>query len=361
MASESDSVIIHEKLPLYIKQRIIWGFLFLVFGVLVYIGYDQWYVPESSESEMVSLESFGLESLDDTEYSLNGTIYFTAQVKDEPQSFIGIHARSFSDDTGGLYSPYAARSFAKGFEQTEMYIANVLDTNDPDGWRVMWHNSFDGTEGLVEHTFGWNETDLTTSDTGLFAYSFQEEDKSESQSIADWKIAVHHFDGGIGPVIIDEAIEPHFSSDGNSLFYMKQDGIYRFDFASSTENLIFGNYTNLSTLDSFAFHTQTGTIIAAIVSWKIISVVQILNSDDVLEIGRIVTPGTVYRNPIFSPDGNHYAVQAMSEGGGISFEVRKINNQIPTYRQDISLYVPESVSLQTWLDTELIISNEFSE
>lgn len=360
MSPDTNPVVITEKMPSYMRRRIIYGLLLLGLALSGYFAYSMYLTQTTVGPTRVLFESFGLEEPIDSDFVLTGELYFTAQVADEPTSFLSIIQKSFDADTQGIHSPYMARSYAVSTLAEELFIANVEDPEDPDGWRVVWRNPNDGTEGYVNQTVGWNETDLTLSDTGVFAYSYQTEDNFESQNISDWNIAIHSLDGSV-TLSIEDAVEPQLSRDGEWLYYMKFDGIYRYSFASSSHELISDVYTNYSVLDDFVVDSRGETLLVTSAFQHMISVQSMIENESAVEIGRIVTPETIYRHPVISGDDNHYAVQALTADRLLQIEIRQLNSSNPVSVLPVNEYVPESVALQGWGLGNISISNEIVE
>ena len=117
-------------------------------------------------------------------------------------------------------------------------------------------------------------------------------------------------------LVMRQAAQPQWSPDGTSLLYLKDDGLYRYDTLASTERLVHGvagGGTGIGLESMFELspdgryllwsHPQNGLVVVSeIDSWQPFTY---------REIGRIQTEGTEYYWPVFSPDSQYYAIQAI--------------------------------------------------
>lgn len=368
MNPELEAVVVRDRRAFSTKDKFFVFFSALAVLVIVSIAGYWYYLAYIVVPTDASLESFGLEELAIEGAVPTGSIFYTAVIKEAEMFVPYVFRRSLTDDTEGVYLPFGASSYAKSDDQYDTFITNLEGTEDPDGWQPVWQDVNTEEIGTLLHSNGYNESQLTVSPVGTYyAYSYQTVANSESTSLADRKIALHNFESG-EHLVIEGAAEPVFVRDGTELFYMKEDGIYSYSIASSSHTLISDLYAGFTPTDGMTASPNGVTLIVTSPFLQMISVQEIdLETSNAHEIGRIVTPGVRYHNPVFSPDAAWYIVTALRDDeyiaatrsyNSVVAEIRPVNQQGIVSTLAFPDILPNTLELNAWLDSDIDITSD---
>lgn len=346
------------------KQNLIIGLRkFLLLSLVIIVPYCLYllYITVTSEPPTPpSVISYGLEVGNTGDTTLYGALYFTADVREEGDQlyFPKIYSHSFAEDFSTQYNAAVARSYARKDEFTDLLVAHVTDSDDPDGIDVLAFDKGTSEFAYVAAVGGYNEVELTVSPAGNhYAYGFQSEAGTDELDIGNWNIALHSF--GEGEVItLQAASQPVFTENGEDLLYMKKDGIYRYNIDAGESYPFSMLYYDFSRADNFTYNSNGSTLIITSPNLHLISVQNVDFESGAVERGAIVTSDTRYKYPVISPDSRFYAVMAAKDGdfdaesntySKIDAEIRLIDDADFLERVTFDNFVPSTVILQQWL------------
>jgi hypothetical protein len=353
---EPDAIIVKDKRK-FDSARVRRALLFVTVCLFIGIGVGYWYnqfflvpVPE------VRLESFGLDEEIMEGNEPTGELYYTARTLDNPAPYL--FKLSLQEETQGVYLSFPATSFAPSGNVYAVATVRLASSSDPDRWQPIWTDpTKDWFVALPHIENGYNEVELTASpDDIYYAYTYQTVDQVNSLAIDDWNIALYNFDTK-EVIVIEEATEPTFARNGKLFLYMKKDGIYSYDLTTASTTLVSNLYQNLSFIDDMAVSTDGNRLILSSPLLNLISV-QLIDTDmQTFEQGRIIMPGTGYRHPIISSDGQWYMVLAANHTDYDSVnktykkvlgEIRQFDSKKVIKEVTFEDLDPNSVTLQAW-------------
>jgi Tol biopolymer transport system component len=182
--------------------------------------------------------------------------------------------------------------------------------------------------------------------------------------VSNWEVVVTDFETGEVVTTIAGAAQPRWSANGEYLLFLTEDSV-------SIYHLMSGLVTEALTLQPLTdtqatANIQTGLDVSSD-GRRLVLTEPYRNQITVFEIrswqdgtveflGRITTPDNQYYTPIFSPDGDFYAVYAVSRQDGVALgfdpriEIRPTLGRQVTYEYLLHDNIePEQFMLDEWI------------
>jgi hypothetical protein len=257
--------------------------------------------------------SYGLadDSAVDTKASVSGTLYLSSvrTMASDTAPLPKIYTYSLNDKK---LTPISSRAQFDWhmFSPTTAAVLAKTTSSDDTTWQPFSYDLKTGALTGLQNVQGSNVDNLDTSlDNGSYAYSFQTKEQavSDGGSFDNWNIAIHVKNGEVTKIV--KAREPKWLPGGTELLYVGEGGVYRYDVVSKATTLVFAKYAPL-VADDIAVSPDGKKVILTRPLSGSLSVLSFGETGELVEIGRIMPVGSFYLRPVFSSDGNYYAVTA---------------------------------------------------
>lgn len=261
--------------------------------------------------------------------SLSGMLFFSAKHADAQSNQLYIYSLDLSDENAepvqfemGLFSGRMIE-FTDPNDPSDYYLnafTQESSVDDPDGYGIHYHDSASGETVYVEGVAGLSERVLEWSETaGLLAFNSINESANDPLTdrlrVINWQVQVVDPQSPENPRIIEGAHNPKWSPDGSTLLYMRENGLYAFNIASSSETHVMGvpDGSQIIATTRFDVSSDGKYLVWTTAKAGLITMFEIDSWEPVVltELGRIQLEGTEFYWPQFSPDGNYYAVQTI--------------------------------------------------
>ena len=186
----------------------------------------------------------------------------------------------------------------------------------------------------------------------------------EAFDIINWELVVTDFETGELVTIIDSAVHPQWSTNGEYFIFLTPESINIYHLTSGliTEALILQLFEGAGARENI----QTGLDVSPdgqrlVVTSPYRNQIELFEirswQDGMLEsLGRITTPGNQYHTPVFAPDGDFYAVYAVSRetdaapGFEPRIEIRPTLGRLVAYEYLLNTDIePEQFMLDDWI------------
>jgi hypothetical protein len=281
-------------------------------------------VPEVADvPEREDPLNYGLDE-DVPNTSVSGLIILSGQEK-KPTSEMQFMALDVSSSTAqpGVYNADHTLSVMAEFDNPNNPSGYFFLGNLPGGGLgISYHDNGTNELGFYENTAGLSTRNIDWSQsTKLLAYDRTKEGVGRDyvdyiQKISK-EVVIYKPDTEETVLIIPGAVQPQWLPDGESLIYMKRDGLYLHTIDSKQERILWkvaeGGIAPGITMINLS---PDGKYLAWTTAKKgVISMFEVVSGDEdsieLDELGRISLPDTEVYWPQFSPDGNYYAVQAI--------------------------------------------------
>lgn len=348
------------------KLAVLLVIVFVVGSAIAYVAwllldFDQFLDKKPVDESFLYVDNnvgLDVDLLDENQFPVEGYLY----VHTESVGKTGFSAYDFATARFGAlptqpasstiaeYGPYGTVLLASSEDNLE-----TADTIHP-GWIDYQTNKLFPFETLSR----WNETEAavpprTFSTREFVAYGAQREQFSpnnpEFYKIDNWEIIVHNAYTEITK-IIPEAHQPVWVNNGEDLLFLKKDGLYHYSVSAETISPVLREWQGEI--------ERTAQLAAAPVGEGLVMTVPQMNSIFVLSFDRaggtyatriqgvISSPDTTYTSPVFSPDGNRYAVLARDSKTGGRIEIRDHLNRLAVKTIDTGLDLAGSVDIVDW-------------
>jgi len=256
--------------------------------------------------------------------SVSGLIILSGQEK-KPTSEMQFMALDVSSSTAqpGVYNADHTLSVMAEFDNPNNPSGYFFLGNLPGGGLgISYHDNGTNELGFYENTAGLSTRNIDWSQsTKLLAYDRTKEgvgrDYVDQIQKISKEVVIYKPDTEETVLIIPGAVQPQWLPDGESLIYMKRDGLYLHTIDSKQERILWkvaeGGIAPGITMINLS---PDGKYLAWTTAKKgVISMFEVVSGDEdsieLDELGRISLPDTEVYWPQFSPDGNHYAVQVI--------------------------------------------------
>jgi hypothetical protein len=217
------------------------------------------------------------------------------------------------------------------------------------------YNLKTGVMTVLKNVGGSDVENLAVSPNGTsYAYSYQsvEQTHENNRLIQNWNIAIHTKDGAV--VKIEKAHEPKWLPNGTQILYVAEDGVHRYDIPTKTDIPVFSNYAPHSRFDDIAVSPDGQTVILTKPNTNLLAVTSFTDAGLLQEVGRIISEDTGYSRPLFSFNGQFYAVIATT----IS-DIKNVDGQY-TYTPHSALEVRSTMSTEVLQSVPLPDASEGS-
>lgn len=321
----------------------------LLLGLCIF-GFGGWlYLTQQPERHTDA--GYGLDAEQLADVTPYGELHVSTMVDSEEGSELQTLQYSFLDDwyfrqSRDIYSESVQIGDYRAFVHLNS-STSIAATKDAT---VMLENTKSGETREISTADQYGESFVALSSQGNYvAYSFQSSEATPDQNVLHSSLEVFNMISGENSVIV-AATKPVFFKDGTGLLYLGVNGIYEFDLAAKTSQLVYATTPNLQLTDDYAVSADSQYLVMTFAQYGTISVAQNTgdNTTNFTEIGALVTPGVTYFNPVIATDGRMYAVQTRSNlGTPAQFEVRSLRNE--TVLKTISLpELGQNSRLQSW-------------
>ena len=357
MNSESDTRFISERRVWSQKAKAVSlaSALAVVCGaVIVYFVYLTYQPP------VIAPTGYGLNAeqlLDTTPY---GYLLLTANVKNDETVESQVLKYDFSDSRFTTDSVGSApESLAVGDYQVSMRQVATGDTTGDLG-AVLVTNTQSGEAIEIPGSEQYQKSDLAVSSVGEYvAYGYTTRAVGENEFVSESSVLLYNM-LTTESIILSSASEPFFNKNGTKILYLGVDGIYEYDLAVKTSTRVFITAPNITLADDLAASLDSRYIVLTSPTKNQIKVAVNVSGDTTVfsEIGAVITPGTIYNNPVIAEDGRMYAVQS----GPSTIEVRSVENAEVLNTISLSeVSLADNVKLTTWVTPGSYIINQDSE
>lgn len=235
-----------------------------------------------------------------------------------------------------------------------------------DGFGIHDINTTDKTFKYLKSASSTGERYLDWSPTAkLLAFSRTTDkhiEKVDNIQIQNWETVVLDPEKEEIVKTIADATQPQWSPDGTTLIYLKEDGLYATTLADGEEVKIVGIDTDAG--GKFLVNTMIevspdGTHLVWTIPGRGVVIMYEIESwapFTLKELGRIEQGDTQFFWPAFSPDGNYYVVEAISEpaapGAGRTnprLEVRPTLGKNIIYTRSLSAFDFNNLFIDSWI------------
>lgn len=350
---ESRILSAHEKLNIFIA----------VVFVSIILGFAWYSWHEYQKNLPVALLSDSLNTESQLGANIGGALFFSAHRIDDEFRIPEIYKYDFADNATNLAFDLPAYSYAPGNSDSDFDLAVVYveGTEDHEGYQPVSIDRASKKVKTLPNNLGLSTTDLTFSPDGkYYAYSFKTSNKNSSNTLSNWNIAIYNYETGT-MVTVPSAAKPEFIHDGANLVYMTTNGLFVYNLASAEIYLLTSLYQNLTSIDDYAISNDPSTLVMAIPSLHLISVLNLNTSDLQMgykEVGVIKSENMSYRFPVISPDKKFFVVMAANKDNfdsgsssykKISAEIRSVSSQEVIKEINFDGLNPESVVTEEWV------------
>jgi WD40 repeat protein len=303
-------------------------------------------------------------------------IVSASDIQRVPRSYIKSYSFNLSATSVGfsrLYPEHALSAMIEPLSRKDIHDVFMLATSsqslaeEPDKMGVLKYNketkaltSYKSSQGKSERHFAWSDpakllafNRIKTSIAGN-AYS-------DLLPVDNWEIALINPESDTLVAMITDAVNPEWSPDGKQLLYLKVDGLYVWTLETREEQRVIsvpdgGVVTSMSMIAVSPDHTKLMWTVAkagvislyAITAW---------NTFTVQEIARMQVENTEFYWPLFSPDSNFFAVQAIDilQGNDLfrqnaRIEIRGIENTVPSVTYPLTQFNFDQLFTDSWVE-----------
>lgn len=132
--------------------------------------------------------------------------------------------------------------------------------------------------------------------------------ETQQMKLSNWKVMLINTESE-ETLFIDNAASPQWLLESKSVAFIREDGVYKLHLASGEETLIYDGYTNLSAYTGLAIDSRERYLVLTMPTNNRMSLAQLSDSGkSATELYYWNDGITKYSSPVFSPDGNTYAV-----------------------------------------------------
>jgi hypothetical protein len=247
----------------------------------------------------------------------------------------------------------------------ELYVlARSQDPQEPDGLGIFSYSSSTGELASSSILSGKGERNLewSAAANSLAINRMKGEDGSYGNMLLvdNWKVEIWNAETRLIDQVILDAWKPQWSPDGKTLIYLKSDGLYARVLETGAEKKLesIPEGTVVTTMAMLGISPDGTRLIWTTPKAGVIRIFALSNWEDVSieEIGRIETPNTEYYWPIFSPESDFYAVQAIDKLVGddlfrknARLEIRNIHNATPVTTSPIDGFDFDQLFTTGWV------------
>ncbi len=203
-------------------------------------------------------------------------------------------------------------------------------------------------------TAGWHETALTFNSNLFFiAFARQPEfysQRDESGDISTWEVIIHS--PAVGRELqIKKAFYPVWDPNSDDIFYLRKDGIYRYDIKKRAEQIVYEAPEELNA-NSELTASKDGRLWLTLPSggYEVLKIAR--DTTDVVYKEATPSDGRYYMSAVLSPQESFYAItkrDKVFQAGSrtiIEFRDAKSHNIIETLEPDG--FAPNSLYLEDW-------------
>lgn len=316
----------------------------------------------------------GLDAEADSADTPLGTILFSGRKIRDVDKYTQIFALDLAGTSTTEPTPYIPEYFTSAMAEfidpaspSDFFTLTASEysiANEPDGVSVHHYDAetgtvqpFDEVTGLYERSISWSEESGNLA-YGRFAANYETD--IDLLSLDNWEVVVFNPETNSVVTIIQGALYPHWSPDGNKLVFLKTGGLYAYDLTAQTEQAVLTlPEGGISIATSMMDLSEDGThLIWASAKSGMIAINEILSWDtlELNEIGRMQVPDTEFYWPVFSPDGKYYAVQAIDKLKGNDFvrknariEVRPLESRTVVYSHSVEDFIFDALFTDDWI------------
>lgn len=337
--------------------------------IVALLGYYAWQSKSSDNlipEEVITLspETYGFTAgQPTTTVALTGQIIYTSPntLTQDPQNPSYTYTYDLNSGELATFFSQPTRDWSESTDGVIGVIAPRDASNTPQSWQPHVYNSIERRLKEVDNMGGFFTNDLAYSPDGrYYAYSYRSEigDTTNLGYIDGWTIAIH--DTSTGEVLtIDNAAEPTWINNGADILYTSPDGIFRYNLDKREAINIFADYLPISYSDDLAVSSDSKHVILTapyLVDKHAIILFQFSNADSIggilTERGRIVSTENLYSHPVFSPNGEYYAVATTIpvETGDSKdvIEIRQIDKADPITSLTLPTGEETGISIEAW-------------
>jgi hypothetical protein len=247
----------------------------------------------------------------------------------------------------------------------ELYVlARTQSQQESDGLSIFAYSSSSEELAPISALSGRGERNLEWS-AAAKSLAFNRMKGSEGSYgsmllVNNWEVQIWNPETGEIDHTIADAWKPQWSPDGKSLVYLKPDGLYAMTLESGVEKKLesIPEGTVVTTMAMLGISPDGTKLVWTTPKAGVIRIFALSNWADVSieEVGRIETPETEYYWPVFSPEGDFYAVQAIDKLAGddlfrknARMEIRNINNAAPVVTSPIDGFDFDQLFTTAWV------------
>ena len=350
--------------------------LIMLLGVVVmivvfYQGYVMYQVKNNFQAVVtpeVGITSFGLNSPLNNTVMSSGTIYFSATFASTSQSEPLSYKFNVASNSLDLLSN---QTLTNAVPLSSSSFVAILSNDQYGGSNSYQPHLFDKNTKLstvLPNVAGHGVTDLTVSPDGSkYAYSYQKENyikTDEPQLLSQWNIAVHELNSE-RVLLIDGGSKPKWVNNGSQLLYMGEKGLFIYNIASGTAQLVFETYAPFTIFDDIAVAPDSTQVVLTKANLNMISVLDLkqeLEKTNLIEKGRIISEDTTYSDPVISPDSKFYVTNAekinnfnlnieqmtYTYSNSYALEIRRIDNATALQTLPLKGVGTSTVSISNW-------------
>jgi hypothetical protein len=216
------------------------------------------------------------------------------------------------------------------------------------------------TKGFNERNFAWS------SDKKLLAFNRMRTDLQSGfyddlLPVENWETVVVDPEKDLVLTTITESSNPQWSPDGSKLVYLKRDGLYVRDISGTDGKRVVAIPEDgvVTTMSMIAVSPDGKKLLWSIAKAGVITLYEIIDWETftITEKARMQTEGVEYYWPLFSPDSNFFAVQAIDALKGDALfrenprmEIRGIGNREPSQVVSLTEFNFDQLFTDTWVE-----------
>lgn len=260
---------------------------------------------------------------------ISGTLYFSSW-KDGDQVPISIYSLNLDEADPEFVTPnqnfprMAVDFVSKNNPSLAYFVMGKPSIRDNVFRTGIYSYDYAQASGLLELDVSpaVSKRELTWSQAaGLLAYTARrggsEGDYDRTINLNEWYIATFNPESGEEFIVEEAGSHPHWSPDGTKMLYLREEGLFVYDFTTFSRNLIIGLADDgdgtVGGSSMLGLSPDGRYLVWSTPSLQLLTIYEITSWDTMTinELGRIQTDGTEYYWPVFSPDSNYYVVQAI--------------------------------------------------
>lgn len=201
-----------------------------------------------------------------------------------------------------------------------------------------------------------------TQDGSMVAYNRQTVDPGfyiDLVPIENWEIVISDLENDRIVAVLDDAVQPKWSPDGTKLVMLKQDGLYVYDVAQDVVTKVVDTSEGQTLSTAMIDVSPDGSHLVWTIARAGIIIMHEITSWEpftLIELGRVHADDTEYYWPQFSPDGEHYVVQAINtpnpdtgERENARFQIRSTAGRSVLRSYQIDQFNFNSFFTDTWI------------